>query len=396
MLAISLGSCAVPSTDDAGTFVEPLEVLPSDVHVLGTAESLAVVQDLEVLPNGTVWVLNSFPPFFVGFGSNGEVIAAHGSRGGGPEEYRLPAGFVAGGWDGEAWVFDVGRHALIRVSTPDAEWVEIGLPREELPPGTVQGGMDLLTPVVRTARLGDEVVLPHSTGSLQQGVFRLIESILKADLMGLDPGTGAVERILTLGDALADPFVGFEATEGGFPLWRRLWAVCSDHLRIYDRVSNQLRGFDRSGVELDPIPLPSTYVTEVTPREFAGAVFGLRQAEVTGVAGNRLNQEDSLRIIDEMAQGVTGEPSQLGAYLPRYVDFRCSETGTMWLRPLDIEVGGLGGGRDWIQVSRVGDVRVVTLPERFDALRFTDGRVWGVQRDELDVAWIAWAELPDG
>jgi len=67
----------------------------------------------------------------------------------------------------------------------------------------------------------------------------------------------------------------------------------------------------------------------------------------------------------------------------------------MWLRPLDIEVGGLGGGRDWIQVSRDGDVRVVTLPERFDALRFTDSRVWGVQRDELDVAWIAWAELPD-
>jgi hypothetical protein len=38
----------------------------------------------------------------------------------------------------------------------------------------------------------------------------------------------------------------------------------------------------------------------------------------------------------------------------------------------------------------------VRFPERFDALRFTSDRVWGVLRNELDVASVAWIEWPDG
>jgi len=392
ILAAFLISCGGPSGDvDAFTAIQ---VLPGDVHLLGTEESLAVIRDLEVLPDGSVWILNSLAPFFVGFDSSGEMIAVHGAEGGGPEEYRLPAGFVTGGWGGEAWVFDLGHHALIRVSKPDEDWAEIPLPRTALPPGTTRGGMDMLSPIVRTARLGDVVVLPHSTGTLESGVFSLIASILKAELVRLDPATGAVGRIVRLGETLDDPFVGFEATEGGFPLWRRLWAVCGDHLRIYDRVRNELRGFGVSGAELDPVQLPSMDLSDVTPREFAGAVFGLRQAEVTGGVANRLSPDDSIRILNSMANSVNGNPAQLAGYLPRYVDFRCSDAGTMWLRPLDLEVGGLAGGPDWLRVALDGRSRLVSFPERFDALRFTEDRAWGVQRDEFDVASIAWAELP--
>ncbi len=68
----------------------------------------------------------------------------------------------------------------------------------------------------------------------------------------------------------------------------------------------------------------------------------------------------------------------------------------MWLRPLDIEAGGLSGGRAWLRVGIDGVSRLVILPERFDALRFTEDRVWGVQRNELDIAGIAWAALPFG
>ncbi|MFW6201084.1 MAG: hypothetical protein ACOC8B_00780 [Gemmatimonadota bacterium] len=61
-------------------------------------------------------------------------------------------------------------------------------------------------------------------------------------------------------------------------------------------------------------------------------------------------------------------------------------------------------GRDpfessWLSVtgSRIrpdGAVREVRLPVRFDALSFTPERIWGVQRDRLDVASIAWIGLP--
>jgi hypothetical protein len=66
----------------------------------------------------------------------------------------------------------------------------------------------------------------------------------------------------------------------------------------------------------------------------------------------------------------------------------------MWMHPFDVAAGGLTGGRSWLRVAPDGVLRMVTLPERFDPLRFTSDRVWGVQRDNLDVASIAWAPLP--
>ena len=41
-------------------------------------------------------------------------------------------------------------------------------------------------------------------------------------------------------------------------------------------------------------------------------------------------------------------------------------------------------------------LREVRLPERFDALRFLDSRVWGVYRDGLDVPAVASIGLPSG
>lgn len=159
----------------------------SDVHVLGTSESIATVQDLEVLPDGSVWLLNSVAPFFLGFDPGGEAVATHGASGGGPEEFRRPAAFLTGGLDDEAWVFDILRHAFIRVSEPDAEWAELPIPPEAVPPGSLRGGMDMMSPVVRTARLGHELILPRTTGSMESGIVSFRSAILAADLLALDP-----------------------------------------------------------------------------------------------------------------------------------------------------------------------------------------------------------------
>ena len=375
-----------------------LQIASESVQILGTSESLAIVQDLEVLPDGTVWVLNSLAPFFLAFDSAGGMIRAHGSEGGGPEEFQIPSAFVTGGIDGEVWVLDVGRHALVRVSSPEEPWAELPLPRDAIPPGTVRGGMDLMSLAVRTARLGDEVVLPQSMAGLEAGVNSMVAGMLRADLVGFDTETGSVAPILALGGVLDDPFAGFEATEGGFPLWKRLWAVCgAEELRVFDRVRNQLRGFDRSGAELPPVDLPGEYRRdEITPREFAQVVFPLRQAEMTGGVGSRLSEADSARLLNEMAGGVQGDAAQLAAYLPVFSDFRCSPEGTMWLRPFDVDAGGLAGGATWLRITSTGDLREVVFPARFDPFRFAGDRVWGVQRDEYDVASIAWAPLPAG
>ncbi|MCY3700433.1 MAG: hypothetical protein OXH46_12520 [Gemmatimonadetes bacterium] len=394
--AAFLACDGVPGSDDpGGDRGVPLDLSASAIEVLGSSDSLAVVRDLEVLDDGSVWVLNSQEPYFVGFGADGESLGAHGSAGGGPDEFPMPSAFVAGGWAGEAWVLDLLHHALIRISRPDAGREEFSLLSTSVPRGSVRSGMSMLDSSVRTARLGREIVVPHSTATMDGGVLQFRYGLLGADLVAVDPETGGARTLVALGDALEDPSGDFIQSDGGFPLWYRLWAPCGENLvRVYDRVRNQLRGFDGSGAEVDPIDLPPVPFTEVSPRQFAAAVFALRQAEMTGDVATRLTPEDSLRLVNQMADMVQGTPRELASYLPRYVDFRCSEDGTMWLRPMDLDAGGLSGGPVWLRIEPEGAARDVRLPDRFDALRFTPSRIWGVSRDEFDRPSVASIPLP--
>lgn len=394
-LLLALAACG-PAPDGGGesTVAGVVELPAESVQVVGTSDALATVYDLEVLPGGEVWVLNSIAPFFVGFDSAGSVLGRHGTQGGGPTEFSLPVGFVAGGWDGEVWAFDQRRHQLVRISTPDQERAEVSLPRDDLPPGSIMGGMDLMSPAVRTARWDDRIVLPRLPADREEGVLGMVRSILKVDLVAFRPEGGEVETLVSLREALDDPFVGFEPVAGGFPLWRRLWAVCGDDVAVFDRQANRVRRFDASGTEVGSVMLPPAEPTSVTPRQFARAVFRLRQAEATGEVGGRLTAADSVRMLDEMVREVSGTGPQLAAYLPRYVDFRCTESGSIWMRPIDLDAGGLAGGRDWLKIGPDGTRRTLRMPDRFDPLRFTESRVWGVQRDAFDVVSIAWLPLP--
>ena len=397
--ALLLAACDLAPS--AGEPLAPIEFSASDIEVLGSSDALAVVQDMEVLSDGSVWVLNSQPPFFVGFGPDGESLGAHGRSGGGPDEFRMPSGFVTGGWDGGAWVFDFVRHAIIRISEPGEDLAALPLRSDALPAGSVRGGMNMLSTSVRTARMGREIIVPRSTTTMESGVLQFRFSLLLADLVSVDPETGTTRDLVALGEVLDDPSGDFIPSEGAFPLWYRLWAPCGDGLvRVHDRVRNQLRGFDRSGTEVDPIDLPPLPFTDVTPRQFAAAVFGMRQAELTGEVAGRLTEQDSLRVLDRIAGTVRGRPHELASYLPRYVDLRCTEDGTMWMHPLDPDVGGLGGGPRWLRIAPDGAtapdgaVQEVYLPDRFDAFRFTESRIWGISRDENDIPSVASIVLP--
>ena len=63
---------------------------------------IADIIDLEVLDDGTIWLLNSLEPFFVGLAPDGEVLEAFGETGDGPDEFGTPRGLIENGLDGEA------------------------------------------------------------------------------------------------------------------------------------------------------------------------------------------------------------------------------------------------------------------------------------------------------
>ena len=392
---VGLTGCDAPSGAQADG--EPIVLLAEDVHVLGSSESIAHVEDLQVLPDGEVWVLNSLEPLFVGFDREGNVLHEYGSRGGGPEEFRLPAGFVEGAGDGEAWVLDARRHALLRISEPDAPWTEMTLPRDAFPPGSLMSGRGFLSSRMAVARLGGEIVVPRSSGSMESGMFAFSSSIWGADLLAVDPTAASARPVVALGQVLGDPGEAFSSMAEPPPmlLWFRLWGVCSNRdVRVYDRLRHEVRRFGADGTEGVATPLPPSGVDTVTPDQFARAIFSLREAEVTGSVGRQLTRADSTRLLNDIIAEAPWEPDQLAAVLPRYVDLKCTDDGVVWMRPFDPEVGGLSGGPTWIRIGPDDGVQEVVLPERFDAYRFTTDRIWGVQRDELDVATVAWITIP--
>jgi hypothetical protein len=392
---VSLGGCdAAPRTSTASAAAS-VTLDASAVHVLGTSRSIAVVRDLEVLPDGRVWVINSVEPFFVGIDPAGDVIDEHGMRGGGPEEFGLPLGFVAGGIDGEAWVFDGVRHSLIEVSRPESPWSETRLPVADVPRGSVIGGRDLTDNRVRLARLDDAILVPRTNGSMDDGIFAFWLAIWGADLLAFETAVDSVRQLISLREVLGDPTATLDReVDLPFPIWFRLWAVCGDRVRVYNRPGNQVRAFARDGSELEPTALPPVALERVTQRQFARAVLGLLMAERLGRTGGNVTAEDSVRLLNEVVSEARGEPEQLALYLPRYTDLRCAPDGTLWLRPFDLDVGGLKGGPAWLRITPAGDTQEIRLPDRFDAYRFTADRIWGVQRDELDVATVAWIAVP--
>lgn len=398
LLALAaLAACGAGTTSDDDA---PIILPATELHVLGTSDSLAVVEDLAVLADGTVWVQNSVDPLFLAFGADRGFVAAHGRLGGGPEELGAPAGFVAGGLEGEAWMLDRRRHALIRASAPGEPRAEVPLPVDAIPRGSVMGGTSLMSGQVRTARLGDEVILPRRRTTDEVHATEFWTTIWDADLVALDPATGRVRTVVLLPDVLGDLGAHFANVSAGFPpfpFWYRLWAVCGDEIRLHDFVRNQLRGFTPDGTELEPVELPPPPFTRATPHQFVRAVFDLVAAERAGAvtAGvGHMSAEDSTRLIQGAVARLEGTPEQHAAVLPQYVDFRCDDDGGMWLRPMDLEAGGMAGSATWLRVDPDGGVRQVTFPRRFDPYRFTDGRGWGVVRDELDVAAVGWVEVP--
>ena len=394
-----MASCDAAPRTAADAERAPIVLGEADVHPLPTVEAVATVQDLEALDDGSVWVLNSVEPLFVGFGPDGSLLRMHGSQGGGPDEFGAPSGFVAGGLKGEAWVIDRQRHAIIEVSRPSAERTEIPLPREAMPAGSLAGGMNLLSDLVRTATLGDEILIPQKSQRPPYDFLSFWRATWSADLVALQPGTDSVRQVLALGQILGDPLQHVELGPGTapFPLWFRPWAVCGDEIRLYDHLQNSVRRFTASGAELDAIALPPLRFTEVTPEQFARVVFDLAVVEAAGAVTTGISEmpaADSARILRGIIQRVDATPRQLADVLPRYVDLRCADGGAVWIRPLDLEMGGLLGGPAWLRIGRDGSMDEVHFPDRFDPYRFTADRIWGVRRDELDVATVAWVSTP--
>jgi hypothetical protein len=373
------------------------EVVPPEaIRVLGTTDDFSRIRDLARALDGTVWVLDNAPPFFTAFGPEGEVVAAFGERGEGPGEYQNPVALAvlpSGSAAGSVWVYDRGRHAMLRIDEgPEGAQRAVPFPREEVAPGRLlsvdDGGLGASRVWLRGVDEGFLVARGPDDG------FGMARSLWGAELVALSPEDGAVSAIVAPAEHLGDP----EARYPGamillpFPLWDR----CSDgRVVLYDPATNRLVRLERNGSTGPSVALPPERGERLT----GDRLFRIMVPRITQeVPAHERPPDAELR---RSFDAEFGEARALFAdVFPEYVALHCAEDGGVWLQPFDAEEGALGHGPEWWRVegwdAGGGDARIgrVRLPAAFTPFRFEEGGAWGVVFDDLDLPSVAWVEMP--
>jgi len=383
--AMSFAASACSSGDDgAATALDEAEVVPPGaLHVLGTSESLARVQDVKAGAGDTVWVLNSADPFLIAFvvGGGPEPARAWGKRGGGPREFVSPS-TLGRGPDGRVWVYDQGRHGLILASGSDEDWTEIALPTDSLPRDRLIGSeqIGMIRPWI--ASRGRAFVFAVTSASEPAA-----PRFWKTNLVAVDPADPKPRVVFSTVERLGDPATRWSPLAILMP--HPLWDICvDDKIVAYDPLRNEIRRFHDGGDDGKPIPLPAERSVEVTPDRVFDIAY--RDAIARFPSDNRPDSAEIRRQFDEQIQAMG---AMFGSTFPEYADLRCAANGELWIQRFDIGTGPFGKGPVWLRIAPNGSTRAIRLPDGFTAHEFTRDRVWGVLRDALDVASIAWIDL---
>lgn len=369
-----------------------------DLQVVGSSEALTLVRDLEVASDGTIWVLDEHPPFFVGFREDGEVVAEVGRRGEGPREFVQPVGLLAP--KGEApgiqgiWTFDRQRHALVRVSRlqePDAanmaevEGTSIPLSREAVRPASLlsrTGGIPGVYPWMTA--LGGSAFMAHSGDATARG-----SGYWKARVVEIPLESGEAMERWKMEDLLPAPEARYPGVTEFLPV--PLWAICPDGGGwLYDPARHGVRSLQTPEGPEQALP-PARQVAFTLDR----LVDMLLPMIVEEVPSSERPPDEVLR--GELAGEIEPMIDQFARVFPEYYQMHCAPDGTLWLQHFDWEDGYAGAGWSWERLRAGGadpEVRTVRFPEGFRVFRIHSDRAWGIVLDELGVPSVAWIGLP--
>lgn len=380
-----IGACGggSPAVDTEDGLTVPREA----VHVVGTAEILTGVRDLQPADDGRVWVLNALEaePHFVVLGPEGLVEREFGHAGGGPTEFGAPMALVRDPDRGEIWTFDFSRQALIRLSTE--ERLDLPLPRDSLLPlqtVTFDGAGGLMPTRLWLEARSDGFLLARNRRGGPPPLTAL--ALWNADILLLRPDSSSVslEVYTPVADLLGDPASRYPGATRFLPY--PLWTVCADGtVGLYDPLENKLRRIPENGRALEPLTLPEERRLQFTAERFFEMAY--REMAESVPAGQRPDSAElRRRLVGEFDQF----ESESASVFPEYADLRCTPDGTLWLQPFDVSTGRMGRGPAWYRISTDGSRTTVTLPEEFRPFRFEADRIWGTVHDEFGIESVAW------
>lgn len=375
-----LAGCAPASSDDPGR-LPPHDIQAGDIHIVGTSDSIAEVVDLMPGNDGSVWMLNNAVPFLVQLSSEGTELTAHGVSGGGPGEFSWPSTLVRTPSTGDIHAFDAGVGSLISVDLED----RFNFPRG--PSGAFRlnsyewlwmnnGGRTWLRGV------GDSLIFARPTNS---GPW--MHSFWTSEVVRVATD-GSEEVLVSTASIVGDSSSRFGGAQRFLPY--PLWAACPDgSLAAYDPNRNLIHRFNSDGEPQGTHDLPAERQERVTVDRVFSTVY-------PGVIRNRLVQETPERdnFYALVKRDYENRADEFASVFPEYVHLDCAPGSTLWLQLFDTSNGDMGRGPAWLRIAEDGTRGEVRFPVSFRPMRFHEGRIWGVSRDDLDVAYAAWTELP--
>jgi hypothetical protein len=338
------------------------------------------VVDLERTSDGRVWVLNSIAPYFLVLSPDGRMERQLGEQGGGPAEFNSPVELIRGPGLDELWAYDLGRHALIRIS---GDRRDLRLSRDSLDlPSLVTfrgAGVNAAPPWVE--RTSDGFLVARARETRRESALHL----WNADLLLIPEDGSETSGLphLPVADVLSDPASRYGVATVLVPY--PLWAACADGtIGLYDPLANTVRRFGADRAELGALALPPERQSPMT----ADLVFEMFYRQF---AEDR--PSDQVPDMEQM-RTMTAESNEdfvrnSAPSFPQYSELRCASDGILWLRRFDAINGRLGLGPDWVRLAPDGSRTEVALPRTFRTFRIERDTIWGTIPDSFGVESVA-------
>ena len=387
------GDEAPGASPEAAKALETQVVPVEAMNIAEPSDRIAQISDIAVADDGTVWVLNTTVPFFMAMSAEGEVLSYRGTRGEGPGEFRAPNNLLRAGRPGHLWAYDSRARRLTRIDGPEGETEELPVPLSSDPPSELVWWED--PSEVGPRWIGgteDGFLFAHSTGSFEEST-----SVWGFEVVHLATDASA-STLFSSADLLGDPSARFGKTRAFVPF--PIWTTCPDgSMALYDPLTNSVRRLAADGTETGSHGLPPVRGLEMTLDRLWPLMYRQIMAVAQGPDAGGLPPDSAM--IYELLIGSIAEEGGLSEIasdvFPEYRSLACGGSdGSLWLQVFDMKsrVRWVGDGPEWLRIGPDGAIRRIVFPDSFSPLRFTDDRIWGSHRDELEIESVAWIATP--
>lgn len=316
------------------------------------------------LGGDTLYVLDAMAKSVAAFDPGGRWLFGFGGEGGGPGEFRDPAGVMVLPWSGEVAVWDLATRRL-------AIHTAAGKETRALKPA---GGADEL--VHRMEAVDGGFVAELRSNPLRVGANAQRGRLVTMDTAGRVaatllrfalPGVDATHRESASGRSSVTTWLN-PPTWSPEPRWD---ALPDGSVVFAPGGPDEAYRVDRSGraVRFNRPPRPAG----VTRQDRLRNLDGLRQRRMIASPGT------SLAVLEPLNRRF------YAAVRPSVTGVLAGPAGAVWTRGFDTGESWRGFSRVWNVVGEAGAVRRVRFPAGFEPLQQEGGVIYGVSTDSLQV-----------